>query len=234
MNRIIMLILLLALPVSALYDRVQYTTIVTPEQYDSVTCEREKRIGAISAIKERLCCINKDKNAYCSNDEPVLGTCDQNLCVLPTATYKPAYTTRYTRSPCTGLSILTGPEHHSLLTHAGCAKTGQHWCCPANAFPPLTGLAQKPGMKKPGPNPEGALLVVGAQKWRGLELGLVTDKYAQRAYEHEQERCAQGGGEVKIINKSYGSFFADTRNIKPGIRAFFIKPNQITPLITWC
>ena len=239
MKRVVLLfsIILLAIPASAiLVQRANVQDSLQAEHFSLVTCERAKQLGAVHASDKRLCCVNLDKNNFCGNNEPTLGECDSNLCIFQTRTFRSSYTYWNKRAPCPGLAILTGKEHDALLSNAGCQKSGQYWCCSPFAFMPQdNGLRAPPGATRPGPNKDGALLVLSPGKWKALEFGYPTrDKYAKKAYSYEQDRCEKGGEDVRIIDRKYGSFFADTRNIQNGMRAFFITPDTVVPLITWC
>lgn len=236
---ILFLILALSIAVSATsITRTQTLEGVNPGDYRLVMCEREKQLGAVHSSDKRLCCVNKDINQFCGNNEPTVGECNANLCIWPTKTLRASYTFWYKRTPCQGLAIIAGNEHKDLLTRARCEKTGNYWCCDPFSFAPHeSGLVARPGDRPPSqPNPKGALLVVNPAKWRALELGYPTrDEYLKRAYTAEQNRCANGGGEVRIIDPQYGSFFSDSKNVKEGWRAFYMMPpDKVTALVAWC
>ncbi len=232
----VLLLLLLAVPVSAAsFISSDYVNgNINNDQFSLVTVEREKKVG--SRADDRMTCINTNKNYYCERDEPRIGECFANVCIWPTATFKPWYSWRYRSAPCTGIAILAGQEYTPLLQWAKCTKEDSYWCCDPYAFPTLeSGLTPKPSTQPPGPSPTGALLVLDAQKWRALERGhFKYQKYEQRAYEAEKQRCAKGGGQIRIIDRKYGSFFSDVKNLRPGTRAFFVKPDEVIPLVTWC
>ena len=236
---LILLILTLASAANAvLISRTTLQDGVNPGEYSLVMCEREKQLGAVHGNDRRLCCINKDLNGFCGNNEPYVGECNSNLCIWPTKTLRSSYTYWYKRTPCQGLAILAGDEHKDLLTRARCEKIGTYWCCDPFSFAPHeSGLVARPGDKPPSqPNPKGALLVVNPARWRALELGYPTrDEYLKRAYSAEQNRCANGGDSVRIIDPKYGSFFADIKNVKEGWRAFYMMPpDKVTALLAWC
>lgn len=233
----ILLILIMSLSAqAALYSR-GFTENVNPADYSKVMCEREKQLGAVSTFDKRVCCVNEDNNGFCANNEPVLGKCDSNLCIFPTKTFRESWAYWQRIPPCPGLAIQTGPEYTEMLANEGCEKDGDYWCCSPYAFPPPTQtLKPRPGLQPPpAESPTGALLVVNKQKWRAMELGYkLRDTYSMRAFEHEKNRCKNGGGSIEIIDPEYGSYFLDSRNRHPGERAFYMKPGEVTPLVTWC
>lgn len=234
---LIIIVLVLSMSASAALYQRGFAEDINPAEHDLAMCERHKQLGAVSIHDKRICCVNKDKNRFCGNDEPVLGKCDANLCILPTKTFRESWTYWTRPTPCFGLAILTGEEFAPLMESQQCEKEGQYWCCNPYAFPPPTEVLQpEPGMQPPPPeSPTGALLIVNKQKWRALELGYrVRDNYAHRAYEHEKKRCSAGGKSIEIINPEYGSYFADSRNRHEGERAFYMKPGEVIPLVTWC
>jgi len=234
-----LLLLLLVVPVSAVVLTKDYIEgDIDPSQYGLVTVERDRRLGSFA--RDRATCINLNKNKFCELDEPMLGPCWNNVCIWPTKTYKPWYSWRYRASPCFGFAVLAGKEYEPLLEYGNCVKSDIYWCCdPKNAFPPFnTVYLGRRGMQAPGPSPTGALLIVDSNKWKALKQGFFRyQTYEQRALQFERQRCAKlrrGQGQIRVIDPKYGSFFADTRNFRPGIRAFFIKPKEVVPLITWC
>jgi len=238
MKKVAFLLLLLAVPTYAVsLSKTDFVRDISPSDYSQIMCERQKQIGARHDIGKLLCCLNTDHNQYCANNEPLVGVCESGICALPTRTYTPSYAT-WTRSrPCEGLAIMTGPEFEPLMKKQHCTQTKDYWCCPSDIFPPTdSGLTMRPGSRPPTQDdPNGALLVINPQRWRALELGYYKhDQYLQRALEFEKNRCTNGGGNIRIIDKKYSSYFADTHNMHPGYRAFFLKPQSITALVTWC
>lgn len=237
MKKLVLLLLLLAVPVYAInMVNKDFVGQVSRDQFVSVTCEREKKLGANPAFQDRVCCVNLNKNRYCENDEPVLGTCLANTCLWPSDSYKPWYSWRYKSFSCPYFAIMAGKEYEELLKWSGCEKKDFYWCCGTSAFPTFEGktitVEPKPVSKTPT---GGALLVLDAAKWRSLELGgFKYLKPEQRALSTEKQRCSNGGKAVKILDKKYGSFFADTRNLKPGMRAFYMTEKEVIPLISWC
>ncbi len=232
----LVLFLLLALPVYATIYVNNPVDSISPEQFSRVMCEREKKIGVVGA-DSLACCDNVNGNAFCENDEPKYGTCFGNLCMLESKTFVPGYSWRWKQNKCQGMAVLAGREFDALMQWTGCEKTAEvYWCCSPYAFPqvatssPVTSavVAEKPKSK-------GALLILDAGKWRGLELGQFKRHLPeQRALQFEKSRCALGGGKIRIIDAKYGSFFYDTNNLKPGMRAFYLTESEITPLVTWC
>lgn len=237
MKKLVLLLLLLSTSVCAAnFMNKDFVGQISREQFASVTCEREKKLGAASAFQDHICCINLNKNMYCENDEPILGTCLANACLWPSTSFTPWYSWRYKSFGCPGFAIMAGKEFEELLKWAGCDKKDFYWCCSPYAFPTFEGktitVEPKPVSKSPT---GGALLVLDASKWKSLELGgFKYLKPEQRAFSAEKQRCSNGGKAVKILDKKYGSFFADTRNLKPGMRAFYMTEKEVIPLVSWC
>ncbi len=232
----LVLFLLLALPVYASIYVDSPVASISPGQFSQVMCERVQKIGVVGA-DDLGCCIDANGNAFCENDEISLGTCFGNWCMLESLSFEPWFSWRWKQNKCQGMAVLAGQEFDALLTWAGCEKTAEvYWCCSPYVFPqvptssPVTSavVAEKPKSK-------GALLILDAGKWRGLELGQFK-RYLpeQRALQFEKSRCAFGGGNIRIIDAAYGSFFYDTNNLKPGMRAFYLTESEVTPLVTWC
>ena len=236
MKKVVLLFLLLSIPVSAAYiHRDLVDGKLSSSQLSLVTCEREKRQTVVKGLADKRCCINENKNLYCENDEPKLGSCEKYTCAWPTTSYQPAFSWKFTEPSCNGWAIYTGDEYAALLRSQQCDKKDKFWCCPWASFPPFEGAVQKPSTARPGPNPNGALMILPPEKWNKMKAGTLRfQKPEMRVLEFEQSRCKSGGGPVRVIDKQYGSWFADVTNIKPGWRAFFIKPDSVVPLITWC
>ncbi len=236
--KLFVIVLLLSLiTVSAASYQKQFAENINPAEHNLVMCEREKQIGAVHLYDKRVCCVNRDRNQFCGNNEPVLATCDSNLCMFPTKTFKVAWTYWQKRTPCPGLAVMTGTEFEHLMKDEKCEKNGKYWCCSPYSFhPPLEVIKPRPGDKPPQePNPEGALLLVSPSKWYAMQLGFnIRDQYSKRAFEYEQKRCASGGEDIEIIDEKYGSYFKNTRHFQTGVRAFYMKPNEVIPLVTWC
>lgn len=235
MKKLVLLLLLFVIPVAAVNYNRDFVGGVSRSQFTFVTCEREKKLGASNTFNERVCCINLNKNAYCENDEPVLGTCAANACFWPTKSFTPWYSWRYRSTPCSGLAVMAGKEYDALLEWSGCDRTDVWWCCSPVSFPTFEGKPMVEPKVEAKSSPTGALLVLDGSKWKALELGYFKWlKPEQRALAYEKNRCALGGGSVRIVDPKYGSFFSDTRNLRPGVRAFYLTEKEVVPLITSC
>lgn len=248
----LVLFLLLVMPVSATFfagpDFVRGN--IAPEQYSQVICEDEKRFGAVSAFKDRLCCVNMNGNKYCDNDEPLLGQCfsnGQEVCLWH-GQRDFWYSWRYREAPCVPgeRAILAAEEYRGLLEWANCREEDQYFCC-FGAFQPPVVVENNGPVEKVTASPverastmdetqmTGALLIIDAVEWRALKRGEYREwKPEHRAVEFERRRCANDGGEVRIIDPKYGSFFRDVTNVREGMRAFFVTDERIVPLVTWC
>ena len=201
-------------------------------------CEREKRYNAIRLYDDPVCCINTNENGWCENDEAMLGTCYDNLCLWPTEAHTPWYSLRYQKSPCEdGLTIKTGKDYdyNQLLLKAGCKPNDTYWCC-GDAFPQVHKVVvPKKTVEKSDEKVTGALLVLDSTKWKAMQMGYFRNlEFEQRAFKSEKARCAAGGDSIRIIDTKYGSYFADTRHFKPGFRAFYMIEDGVIPLVTWC
>ncbi len=236
MKKLVLILLLLSTSVcAATFLNSDFAGQVSRDQFASVTCEREKKLGASSSFEDRVCCVNTNKNQYCENDEPVLGTCLANVCLWPSESYKPWYSWRYKSFRCPGFAILAGHEFDDIMKWAGCDRVEFYWCCSPYAFPTFEGKVAVVSAPVPKSPTGGALLVLDAGKWKALELGGFKQlKPEQRALSAEKQRCLNGGSAVKILDKKYGSFFADTRNLKPGMRVFYLTEKEVIPLVSWC
>ncbi len=238
MKKLLLLILLLVVPVYATtFQRGDFVNgDVSSDDFSLVMCEREKRSNSVRVYSDPICCLNLNGNGWCENDEPVLGSCYDNLCLWATPSYTPWYSMRYRSSPCeSGLSVLTGREYSQLLLSSGCKPKDTYWCC-GDAFPQVHNvIVQSKPVEEPKTSPTGALLILTETKWKALQMGYYRNQgFEQLALKSERARCASGGGSIRIIDPKYGSYFADTRNFQPGARAFYLSDGAVTPLVTWC
>jgi len=256
----LMILLLLAVPaMAATFSTGDFARgNVAPAEYDKVICESQVPFGRVSPFAgDQLCCVNENDNRKCeTGEEKILGECFQNgqLLCLWHGEKDFWWSWRYRSSPCDPIevSILASDVYEPLLSQKeSCRQENGYWCCQKNAFAPPEGNTQttpsstklkitppRKGPKSPAvtsPSPTGALLVLNEAKWRAMELGYF--KYhapEQRAFQFEQQRCRNGGDDVRIIDPKYGSMFKNTRNIHPGMRAFYLTKENVIPLISQC
>lgn len=135
---------------------------------------------------------------------------------------------------------MTGKEYDELFKWADCEKNGVYWCCGAEDFPIKEGLplvTPAYGYGKPFvPSTNSSLLILTDVKWQLMKKKgyYMIQKFEAKAFASEKQRCANGGGDIRIIDQKYGSFFKDSRNLKPGMRVFYFEGDKMTPLVTWC
>jgi len=229
----------MAIPAAATTFSIDYAYEgLSPDQYEDVICEQK--------LGRHLCCVKNegDTRPQCGMNE--LRVCDgfgrAHFC--PSTSKKRDFTWPAKNYVCPlGMdSFFAGVEHEDFFIWAGCKfksalyRSNEHWCCPSGRFAPEEGVPlMQPRPRVSTPAPTGALLVLSDRKWQVLKYGgFKSWGYEQAAYEFEQQRCSMGGGNIRIIDPKYGSYFKDTRNIHPGARAFYFTKEKIIPLLTWC
>lgn len=241
MKKLVLLLLLLVPVHAATLQRGDFVNgDIVPSEYELVMCEREKRHGAVSIYDDRMCCLNRNQDGYCDNDEPVLGTCYAELCMWPTETFKIWYSWRYRPAPCGAdeWGFLAGKEYNQVMKGAGCYRENSYWCCSDEVFPqevPKQGevVAEREYESTASP-PTGALMVLTGAKWKALQRGMVGHPPEMRALDFERERCRKGGEDVRIIDPAYGSFFLDKTNVREGMRVFYLTKEFVIPLVSSC
>lgn len=229
---------------------------IDKNEYGFVSCERQLP-PSTARQRDLYCWIDKDASGRWTTEERVLGTgissAGVKLFTFDTETQKWWSSWRTKIPPCSGQwAYLAGHEYDKLFEYHQCKKDdhiGTYWCCPDSAFM-VRQIAKPPqGYQPPAPKAmpgvnatssnsnqlTGALLVLNNNQWLSLKAGRLNyRKYELRAFEHEKQRCATGGTDLRIIDQKYGSYFADTRQIKEGARAFFLTPEKVITLISAC
>jgi|GEM_PF-2781413 len=259
MKKTVILLLLLSSIIGAYAAITAEPTLVLGNidrsEYGFVSCERQLP-SSTARQRELYCWIDEDASGRWTTDERVLGTGTSSagvkLFTFDTESQKWWSSWRTKIPPCPGWAYLAGKEYDGLFEYHQCRRDeqiGTYWCCPNSAFM-VRKIAKAPqGSQPPAPKAlpgitptsensnqlTGALLVLNNNQWLSLKAGrLWYRKYEMRAFEHEKQRCASGGKDLKIIDQKYGSYFADTRQIKEGQRAFFLTPEKVITLISTC
>lgn len=229
---------------------------IQPNEYILASCERQLPFST-ARQRELYCWVDSDESGRWTPEERVLGTginvAGIKLFTFDTESQKWWMNWRVKQPPCNGRwAYLAGHEYDGLFEFHKCerdSKIGTYWCCPDTAFPVREIKAPPKGYVPPAPKAmpgvtatssnsnqiSGALLVLNNNQWLSLKAGrLWYRQYEMRAFEHEKQRCATGGQDLRILDQKYGSYFADTRQIKEGQRAFFLTPDKVITLISAC
>lgn len=243
--------------VSALQNQIVFDDgKINPSEFNLASCERTLPFS-IARQRDLYCWVDSDESGRWTPQERVLGmgtnSANVKLFTFNTPSQKWWATWRLKQPPCDGWAYLAGKEYDELFKFHKCekdAKVGTYWCCPDSAFTvrapslipePSTPLPTPKAIQGVTPDKQnsnqltGALLVVNKNKWAALKKGFFKDLYYERrALFHEMNRCSKGGGNVRIIDPKYGSYFSDIRQIKEGERAFFLTPDKVITLISTC